>query len=95
MEGNNGAALARAAEVIAARAAKRFLEVNGLEADPQALAECLVSNIKAKLPEALKDAKEALAIPGGEKVAEATFALSIAAAGIEAAREAGFPKGGA
>ena len=75
---------------IAAQAAMRYLETHNLTASPDALASCLTSWVRAKLPEALHDAKEAIdaRLPG---YGELTFEATIALAGIEAAKEAGFP----
>jgi hypothetical protein len=68
-----------------------YLSRNNLKVvSPEALAECLHSWVKIKLPEALRDAKEALACNMG-KVAEVTFASSMIQAGIEAAKEASIP----
>jgi hypothetical protein len=50
-----------------------------------------VSWCKAKLPEALADAKQADEI-GMTQWADRTFATTIALAGIEAAKEAGMPR---
>jgi hypothetical protein len=84
--------LADVAVTIATRAAAEYLRVHCLKADPEALAECLKSWCKIQLPRALADAKDALdaRMP---QVAEATFAASMVQAGIEAAKEAGFPIG--
>ena len=76
----------------ATRAALEFLRAHDQEADNAALAECLRSWCKAKLPGALHDAREAIEAGIGQ-VAEATFRASMAQAGIEAAKEAGFPRG--
>jgi len=91
-DANNAAAVAQLAERIAANSALQYLRTHSLHADPKALAECVRSWIKIKLPEALNDAFDALSIPGMGKVAEATFAASMAQAGVEAAKEAGFHK---
>lgn len=77
----------------AMRAAAAYLLVHELEADVDALIGCLRSWCRIKLPQALRDAKEAIDAGMG-RVAEATFCATMAAAGIEAAREAGFPKPG-
>lgn len=74
----------------AMRAAAEYLRAHSLQADTRALCECIRSWIKIKLPEALRDAKEALDAGMGQ-VAETTFRASMALAGIEAAKEAGFP----
>ena len=84
---------AGAAEV-AMRAAVEYLCEHKLTADPEALVECLRSWIKIKLPEALRDAKDALDCgPGMRMIAERTFNASMALAGIEAAKEACNPPG--
>ena len=74
---------------IAAQAAMRYLETHNLWADPDALASCLASWVRAKLPEALRDAKEALDA-GLAEYAGMTYEATIVLAGIEAAKEAGF-----
>ena len=87
--------LTEAAITIAARSASIYLERHNLKAEsPESLAESLWAMVKFRLPEALRDAKEALACGMG-KVAEMTFAATMAEAGIDAAKEAGFPAGGA
>jgi len=75
----------------AMRSAAEYLLHHDLTAEPSALCACLRSWIKIKLDEALRDAKQALEahMPGA---AEATFLASMRLAGIEAAKEAGFPK---
>ena len=85
-------ALGQIAVETATRAALEYLRAHDQEADSGALAECLRSWSKAKLAEALHDAREAIGAGMGQ-VAEATFRASMAQAGIEAAQEAGFPKG--
>jgi len=75
---------------IATQAAMRYLETHNLAADPDALASCLSSWVRTKLPEALSDAKEALEA-GLTEYAELTYNATIVLAGIEAAKEAGFP----
>ena len=75
---------------VATQAAMRYLETHNLTADPDALASCLTSWVRAKLPEALRDAKEALDA-GLTEYAELTYNATIVLAGIEAAKEAGFP----
>jgi hypothetical protein len=72
----------------AARGANEYLRTEKLQADPDVLAECVKSWINIKLPEALRDAKEAFACHM-EQVGLATFAASMVSAGIEAAKEAG------
>ena len=68
----------------------QYLKVHGLAGVPSDLRECLAAHVKAAVPKALADAKEAFeaGMPG---VAEQTFAASMVMAGIEAAKEAGFP----
>ncbi len=72
----------------------QYMEAHDLKPlSEQALSECLRSWVKIKLPEALADAKDAIeAHLGG--YAESTFKATIVLAGIEAAKECGFPKGG-
>ena len=53
--------------------------------DPR-LAEVLRRHLKATMPQALEDAKEAFAC-GMDRVAEATFRASMGQAGIAAAKE--------
>ena len=74
---------------IAAQAAMRYLETHNLTASPDALASCLTYRVRAKLPEALRDAQEAVEaeLPA---YGELTYKATIALAGIEAAKEAGF-----
>jgi len=81
----------RLAADVAEKAAVAYLQKNGLAANAEALAECLRSWTKAKLSEALADAKAALDCGMGQ-MAETTFLATMALAGIEAAKEAGFPK---
>jgi hypothetical protein len=50
--------------------------------------ECLRSQLKIKIPEALIDANEALNCHM-DKIAEMTFAASMAQAGIDAAKDCG------
>lgn len=87
------ARLVDAGAQIAMRAAAEYLRRHDLGADPAALTATLRAWLKIKLPEAMRDARQALEAGMG-KVAEQTFAASMAQAGIEAAKEAGFPKGG-
>ena len=75
---------------ISTQAAMRYLETHNLTADPDALASCLSSWVRVKLPEALRDAREALDA-GLIEYAELTYEATITLAGIEAAKEAGFP----
>jgi hypothetical protein len=84
---DNLAVLAWRAAVVAAH---KYLEANHLRADADALAECCKSWCKIKLPEAMADARKALEC-GMDMVAERTFIASMMLAGVEAAKEAGFP----
>lgn len=80
-----------AAQIVAEGAAE-YLRKNNLRADPSALASCCKSWCAIKLPEALRDAKEAMEC-GMDRVANQTFAATMVLAGIEAAKESGFPAG--
>lgn len=75
----------------ALKSAIRYMDVHNLQATPDVLSACIRSWVKIKLPGALHDAKEALDAHMGQ-VAEQTFLLSMAQAGIEAAKEASFPR---
>jgi hypothetical protein len=77
---------------VAMKSAANYLHANKMTADVDALLECLRSWCKVQLPVALADAKEA-ADCGMNQIATATFSASMALAGIEAAKEAGFPIG--
>lgn len=70
----------------AARGAADYLNRLGLEADPAALAANLKARVKAALPSALDDAKEAIGC-GMTEAAVLTFGLSMRQAGIDAAKE--------
>ena len=85
-------ALGSIAADTAMKAAIQYLTEHDLEADDDVLVDHLRSCMKAKMPEAIKDASDAIAVGMG-KIAETTFLLSAALAGIEAAKEAGHPKG--
>ncbi|MGH8897007.1 MAG: hypothetical protein ACRDZ4_08310 [Egibacteraceae bacterium] len=87
---NSPEQLAQAAAQIAMRGAREYLNRHSLKADPAALSETLRSWVKIKLPEALKDAKDAIEA-GMHQIAEQTFAASMFQAGIEAAKEASKP----
>ena len=76
----------------AAMAARAYLNNHDLSADPDALCECIKSHVKISLPVALADAQQALDV-GMKDAAAATFIASMRLAGIEAAKEAGFPIG--
>jgi len=83
--------LGTAASQTAMKAAAEYLRKHNLGADVDALCECIRAHMRAALPGALNDAKAALDANMGA-VAERTFLASMALAGIEAAKEAGFPK---
>ena len=72
----------------AARAAGVYLRQHKMTYDIDALSACLKSWCKAKLIEALHDAKEAFDAGMGQ-MAEMTFKATMAEAGIEAAKECG------
>ena len=74
----------------AMKAAADYLRRHKLTADVDALLACLRSWAKIQLPIALAEAKQA-ADCGMDQIAIATFTASMAQAGIEAAKEAGFP----
>lgn len=82
--------LADAAGIIAANGAREYLRVHNLTASKEALSACLVSWIKAQMPVALADAKQAFDCHMDE-IAVTTFKASMIQAGIEAAKEASFP----
>lgn len=75
---------------IAWKGARRYLAHEGRYTpalvNSKALQDALARHVKAKLPEALQDAKEALEC-GMAQAAEHTFAASMALAGIAAAKE--------
>jgi hypothetical protein len=82
--------LAKQAIVIAIRGAKEYLSAHKLTADTDALTECVKAHAKAKVGEALDDAKEAFdcnMIDAGV----ATFTATMFGAGIAAAKEAVSP----
>lgn len=82
-----------AAEV-AMRAAAEYIRTNRLTVlDYEAATACIRSWCKIKLPEALKAAKDALDCRM-DAVAEMTFKAIMAEAGIEAAKEFGWPANG-
>lgn len=72
---------------VAMRSAVAYLHTHKLEADVDTLVACLRSHAKARLPEALASAKEAIEA-GMAAMAEVTFRASMTLAGIEAAKEA-------
>jgi len=80
--------LVTAACNLAMRGAGEYLRAHNLTADPTSLSACLRSWVKIKLPEALRDAREAIEC-NMHQAAEATFAATMVQAGIEAAKEAG------
>lgn len=84
-------ALADAALGIAFVGAREYLRRHGLHAEPDALAECVKSWARIKLPEALADAREAFAI-GMVDAGVLTFKSTMIIAGIEAAKEAATAK---
>lgn len=75
----------------AMKAAVQYIHANGLGYDLDALLACLRANVKARFQEALADSKRALDANMG-KIAEQTFLATMALAGIDAAKEASFPK---
>ena len=79
------AQLANEAAKMAMRAADEYLRQHGLE--EWNLIDCLRASVKARLPEALADTKQAFDAGMGE-MAVATFAASMRLAGIEAAKRA-------
>jgi len=83
--------LGETAVAIAAEAARIYLDRHNLAATPEALSATLRSWVKSNLAEALRDAKDALDA-NMLQAAEITFKASMVQAGIEAAKEAGFPR---
>ena len=83
--------LAEVASRACMRGAVDYLRIHNLHATPEALADCCRSWAKIKLPEALHDAKEAIACNMAQ-VAEQTFVATMIQAGIEAAKECGMPR---
>jgi hypothetical protein len=75
---------------VALLAAREYLAVHALQAHPQTLANSLKASIEAAFPAAIQDAKQAFDAGMGE-IAIQTFKASMALAGIDAAKEAGFP----
>jgi len=82
--------LGEVATAAALGGAMEYLKAHRLTAIPSDLRECLAAHVKAAVPKALADAKEAFAA-GMPEVAEQTFAATMVLAGIEAAKEAGYP----
>ena len=72
---------------IAIRAAQEYLRQHSLTVDPKALSQALREQCKIRLPEAMQDAREAMDAHMPQQ-AELTLRLSMAQAGIEAARQA-------
>lgn len=83
--------LVRPAVQAAMRAAVQYLQVHNLEAEDRALTDALKAHVKAKIGEAIDDAKAAIDC-GMTDVAEQTFIASMVLAGVSAAREVGKPK---
>lgn len=95
MAKTNEELLVNAATTIALRAAREWMDARGVkipEGGWPDFADCLRANLKIRLPEALRDAREAMEC-GMTQVAETTFAASIAIAGIDAAKEVAVPAG--
>jgi hypothetical protein len=90
MKTENTSQLIQVAIRAASLGAQEYLRTHNQNADPGALAECICAWVKIKLPEAMHDSKEALECHL-DKIAEMTFAATMAQAGIEAAKEAGLP----
>jgi hypothetical protein len=71
------------------RGAVDFLRAKGITADRVDL-DALVAELRARsaraVDEAMRDARDALAVPGMERIAEATFATTMRLHGIEAAK---------
>ena len=78
--------LTRRVADVAIRAYVAYLQRNGLEVDAAAASVAVKAHVKRAFPQALADAKEALACHM-EAVAEQTFLLSFTQAGIDAAKE--------
>ena len=90
MTASSLSSLAQVATDTAILAAATYLRKHGLQAPPEVLSSFLMDWIKIKLPEALRDAKEAIDA-GMAEAAQQTFLASMMQAGIEAAKESGFP----
>lgn len=84
---NPSKALAQAAIQFAAQGAREYIQRRDLAADPQRLFEMVKAETVKALPEALKDANEAIECGMGQ-IGELTFAHSMILAGIEAANKA-------
>lgn len=81
------AALAAVALATAHMAAEVYLERHKLSAGREALISCIRSHVRAAMPGALREAKQAFDC-GMNQIAERTFSASVSIAGIEAAKEA-------
>lgn len=84
--------LGTATAYIATTAAAEYLRVHALQANDAELRNALCEQVHKALPMALADAKEAFDC-GMPQVAEQTFKLSIAQAGILAAQAVGRSEG--
>jgi tRNA A37 N6-isopentenylltransferase MiaA len=87
----NAEELATAAMQIACRAAKLYLENHNLQAIDEALASCVCSHVRAMMREALAASKKAMSA-GLSQWVDTAFGTVMLQAGIEAAKEAAFPK---
>jgi len=91
-ENRNVDQIAEIAAEAAILTAIQHLKAHHLDADPTALRDCLRNWVAIKLPEALKDAKEATEAHMSEQFVHQIFLASFILAGIEAAKESGFPR---
>jgi hypothetical protein len=73
---------------VALREAVRYLVTHRLGWNPQTLTECLLDEIAAKFPEAVRDAKGAMA-KHEDLLAEQLFFGTMRLAGVEAAKRCG------
>src|SRR5262249_44016903 len=80
--------LGTAAADFALSAALQYLRVHHLTADPDALLESLKAHVRARLPESLAEARQALDC-NMVHVANRLFMATMALAGVDAAREVG------
>lgn len=76
---------------IAGAAAGQYLGRHGLTYDETALRAALTDEVKAAMPQAVADARQALAC-GMQEWADRTFAASFVLAGIAAAKKVGARK---
>lgn len=77
----------------AMKAAAEYIHKNHLSYEIDSLLACLRANVKARFQEALVESKQALDCNSNMAlVAEQTFLATMALAGIDAAKEACFPK---